>query len=92
MSRQLTEKVREIFNAGNIDVNTKREVISVWYGITQRPRAYNNIITQWIPYSGGPLYGEQALDHCNWLVKHINEFKELLPKKIRHYSLEITKV
>ncbi len=92
MSRKLTEKVRDIFNASNIDVNTDKEIISIWYGITTRPRAYNNIQTQWIPYSGGPLYGDQALDHCAWLVNHIEKYRELLPKRIRDYSLKIVKI
>lgn len=90
--RKLANKVRNIFDRGNIDVDTLQETIFIWYGITQRSASYNNILTQWIPYSGGPLYGQTAVDSCLDLIRRIGEYKGLLPKELQDYKVVLRRI
>lgn len=86
---ELEEKVRELFDYSNIYLNEADKKILVAYYVTRRPPAYGGMLSEWIPFSGGPIYGEQALKHCDWLAGHIDKYRELLPKKVRDFSISI---
>ncbi len=75
-----TDKVRDTFNHDNVQVNTATQRIEVYWMRDPQGRL-------WVPYSGGPLYGEQAKDTARWLAKHIEEFRSLLPKKVRDWPI-----
>ncbi len=80
-NRKLSDKVRILFNADNIDViecggNNR---IEVYY--------YQGNGKTWIPYAGGPLYNQDAKDEMRRIAKGIEEFRSMLPKKIRDYPI-----
>lgn len=73
-----TDKVRDIFHHDNIEVVGGE--IRVYYMRDPQGR-------EWIPYSGGPLYREQAISHAQWLFHHIQKYRECLPKRLRDYGI-----
>ena len=78
--KSLIDKVRDSFNYHNILVDLKRREIQCHWNRNPQGRI-------WVPYSGGPLYDEQAKDHARWLAGHITEFRSLLPKDVRDFTI-----
>jgi hypothetical protein len=78
--KSLTDKVREIFDRDNVQVNLKDQRIECYWMLDPRGKV-------WVPYGGGPLYHDQAKDEARWLAKHIEEFRSLLPKAIKDWPI-----
>lgn len=87
--RRYKQKLEDTFNRHNIDLDPVNEVIVVWYGIRSIPGDFPTI---WIPFSGGPIHGTNALQACHWLVDHIEKFRSLLPKRLQNWVIEIRRV
>ena len=64
--KSMTEKVRSTFDHDNVQVNPKLQRIEVYWMRSPEGRL-------WVPYSGGPLYGEQAKETARWLGTHIEK-------------------
>lgn len=77
---RLTDKVRDTFNRDGIQVNMTRQRIEVYW--MRDPRG-----VVWLPFSGGPIYHQMAMDTAQWLAKHLEEFRCLLPKQIRDWPI-----
>ena len=86
----LEKKMKENFEYPNIQVNGGK--IQIWYGVTKRPPAFGSVWTEWIPYPGGPLYGEVAMENCYWLCDHIEKYRDLLPEELKNAEIEIVKI
>ena len=78
--RTLTEKLRRKFTHDNVQVNTTLERIEVYFMRDSQGK-------DWVPYGGGPLYGESARESAAWLAAHITEFRSLLPKIVRDWPI-----
>jgi hypothetical protein len=78
--RRLNDKIRDGFNRENVQVNLKLRRIEVYWMHDIRGKI-------WVPYGGGPLYNDQAKDQARWLKAHLEEFRSLLPKKIRDWPI-----
>ena len=89
--RSLAEKVRKTFNRDNISVDLIGNKLLVTFGVTQRPPAFGSVWTEWVPFGGGPLYGEHAMSACRWLAAHIEEYRDLLPARVRQFDVSICK-
>lgn len=77
MTQSIQNKLRKIFNHDNIEVHGRE--IHCYY-LRNRGR-------EWVPFGGGPLYGSVAVDHTAWLARHIETYRDLLPKVIRNYRV-----
>ena len=88
VNRKIEEKIRKTFDYSNIKVDSENKRIFVNLYIN---RNSNKNVSYWVPYSGGPLYGDQAVDLCSWLVNHITTYKELLPKSVRDFVIVVKK-
>lgn len=86
-NKLLEKKVKQNFDYPNLNIENNQIVI--WYGITRRPPAFGSILTEWIPYGGGPLYGEAALEQCLWIRNHIEKFSDLLPPELKDSEIKI---
>lgn len=73
-----TDKVRDEFGHDNIEV-THGE-IRVYYLRDPNGR-------EWVPYGGGPLYRQQAINSAAWLARHIEKYRECLPKALRGHRI-----
>lgn len=89
--RKLSLKVRDVFNRCNIDVDLKAKKILVLFGVTQRPPAFGSVWTEWVPFSGGPLYGINAMNEVRWIACQLEKYRELLPDSIRQFDVQIVK-
>ena len=73
-----TDKVRDIFNQDNLEV-THGE-IRVYFLRDPQGR-------EWVPYGGGPLYRQDAIDQAAWLARHIDKYRLCLPKALRGHRI-----
>jgi len=79
MRGRVCEAIRRRFDYSNIYYHTGTNTIYiVWYNQGGR---------RWIPYGGGPLYGEYAKDVVKWLANHIETYRDLLPKTAREAKI-----
>lgn len=80
-NKRLTDKMRTIFNRDTIDVIQEggNNRIEVYYC-----RGQGKV---WIPYGGGPLYNDSAIEERDWIAKHIEEYNQLWPVSIRGYKI-----
>ena len=76
------DKIRDRFKTHNILVDSRKKQINVWYGF-DRNRG------EWVPAAGGPIYGQAAIDHAEWLAGQIDKYRDLLPKSVRDYRVRV---
>lgn len=80
--KSLTDKVRKIYEREGVQVNLSLQRIECYWILDPRGKI-------WLPYSGGPIYGDAAKDEARWLANHIEEFRSLLPKDIRSWPVVV---
>lgn len=78
----LTDDVRDVFNREHVQVNMRERRIEVYWLRGSDGR-------EWVPFSGGPVYREQAKDQAQWLAGHIHEFRELLPEDVQDWPIVV---
>ena len=77
---KLQDRVREIFNCEIVQVDLKQHQIQVYY-----MRGGDGVA--WVPFGGGPLYHQSAINQAAWTTYHIEQYRELLPKDIRDWQI-----
>ena len=78
--RSLRDKVRKVFNSDIIDVCPVKQEIRVYFMRDPHGR-------EWVPFSGGPLYDENAKSWAADKACQIEKFRCLLPKACRDWQI-----
>jgi hypothetical protein len=76
----LRDKVREEFDSDIIEVCAPRQEIRVYY-------MHDNRGVDWVPFGGGPLYGESARDWALCKAVQLETYRSLLPKACRDWKV-----
>lgn len=82
IDRKLTDKVRKGWDRDYVQVVSGRIEV-YWLNTCQKI---------WVPFSGGPLYNDQAKDAARDLKASILEFRSLLPKAIRDWPVVVGEI
>ena len=77
--RTLTDRVQKVFDY-TIQANTSKRRLEVYYLRDSRGRA-------WVPYGGGPLYDQHAIDQSRWVAEHVEKYRDLLPRDCRNWPI-----
>lgn len=80
IDQKLTQRIRKRFDRDHVQVNATDKRIEVYWMRDPRGKV-------WIPFAGGPLYAEQAIEAAKWLQSHLEEFRSLLPKQLRDFPI-----
>lgn len=75
-----TERLRKTFDYQYDNMMVAHGEIRVYYIRDPQGR-------EWVPFGGGPLYRQQAIDQAAWLARHVDEFRCLLPRHLRQHRI-----